>query len=126
MGTFVHHTGGMLGPDLTKTPPRRGREMLGGYYWLARLADMVRAQQAGTNGSYDAYCSISKAWLERIGITSVHFNAVVEMGADDDFLVMFVNRRCDIARRDKANRFILEEHAASLDRQDAEEGYASK
>jgi hypothetical protein len=110
-------------PDLTKSPPRRGRELLGGYVWLARLADKVRAQQAGTNGDYVAYCPVSQAWLEKLCISQSHFNAVVEMGADDDFLVMFLNRHVDAPRREKANRFILEEHASDLDRQDAEEGY---
>lgn len=56
-------------------------------------------------------------------LSQSHFNAVVEMGADDDFLVMFLNRHVDHPRREKVNRFILEEHKADLDQQDAEEGY---
>jgi len=110
--------------DLTKAPPRRGRDELGGYVWLARLADKVRAQLAGTNGDYVGYCDVSKEWLKQLMIEQEHFNAVVEMGADDDFLVMFLNRYCDRPRRERANKFILEEHKADLDRQDAEEGYA--
>lgn len=38
------------------TPPRSGRELLGRYTWLARLADKARADQAGTEGEYIAYC----------------------------------------------------------------------
>lgn len=112
----------MDAPDLTKSPPRRGRAELGGFLWLARLADKVRAQHAGTNGDYEGYCPLSKAWLENLGIAQSHFNAVIQTGADDDMLVMFLNRRVDRPRREKANRFI-EEHAVDLDRQDAEEGY---
>ena len=97
--------------------------MLGGYVWLGRLVDIVRASLAGTNGKYQAYDPLSKVWLERIGLSQSHFNAVVEMGADDDHLVMVLNRRCDMARIDKVNRFMLEEHAADLDQLDAEEGY---
>jgi hypothetical protein len=36
---------------------------------------------------------------------------------------MFLNRHVDLPRREKCNRFILEEHKAELDQQDAEEGY---
>ena len=111
-------------PDLTKTPPRRGRELLGGYAWLARLADIVRAQHAGTNGKYVAYDDLTKEWLDRLVLSQSHFNAVVEMGADDDFLVMFLNRHVDNARREKVNQFILQEHKSDLDQQDADEGYA--
>jgi hypothetical protein len=118
------HISRMDAPDLTKSPPRRGREEIGGWVWLARLADIARAQIAGTAGSYIAYDKISQEWLERMSLAKNTFNAVVEMGADDDFLVMFLNRRVDNARREKANKFILEEHRADLDRQDREEGYA--
>jgi hypothetical protein len=37
-------------PDLSTTPPRSGRERLGRYAWLARLADKVRADHADTAG----------------------------------------------------------------------------
>lgn len=114
----------MDAPDLRKSPPRRGREELGGWVWLARLADIARAQIAGTNGDYVAYDKISQGWLDNLSLARNTFNAVVETGADDDFMVMFMNRRADIARREKANKFILEEHRADLDKQDREEGYA--
>jgi hypothetical protein len=41
-------------PDLNTSFPRAGREMLGRYTWLGRLADKVRADQAGTAGEYIA------------------------------------------------------------------------
>ena len=41
-------------PDLTTKLPRSGREKLGRYTWLVRLADKVRADHAGTEGEYIA------------------------------------------------------------------------
>lgn len=110
--------------DLTKSPPRRGRELLGGYAWLARVADIARAQHAGTNGKYEPYDQLTMEWLDKLVLSKSHFNAVVQMGADDDFLVMFLNRHVDMARQGTVNRFILEDHRTVLDQQDAEEGYA--
>jgi len=111
-------------PDLTKAPPRPGRFMLGGRYaWLARLADKVRAQHAGTNGDYVGYCSLSTAYLDAVGITEQTFDGLIDQGAEDDDLVAFFDEHVSDERRRKANRLVLEDHAESLDRQDAEEGY---
>lgn len=38
--------------DLTKTFPRSGRERVGNYVWLGRMADKARAEVAGTAGDY--------------------------------------------------------------------------
>ena len=111
-------------PDLTKGPPRPGRELLGGRYaWLGRLADKVRAQRAGTNGDYVAYCPLSKAYLEAMAVTEQTFDGLIDQGADDDGLVAFFDEHVSDEQRRRANRLILEENAESLDRQDAEEGY---
>ena len=111
-------------PDLTKAPPRQGRELLGGRYaWLARLADKVRAQRAGTNGDYVGYCPLSKAYLETVGVTEQTFDGLIDQGADDDDLVAFFDEHVSDERRRHANRFILEENAESLERQDSQEGY---
>src|SRR5690348_5882288 len=72
-------------PDLTVYPPRQGRYLLGGRYaWLARLADKVRAQHAGTNGDYVAYCPLSKAFLATLGITEKEFDELIDQGAGDE------------------------------------------
>lgn len=111
-------------PDLTKAPPRQGGELLGGRYaWLARLADKVRAQQAGTNGDYVAYCPLSKAFLEAAGVSEQTFNGLIDQGADDDDLVAFFDEHVSDEQRERANRCILEENAESLQRQDSQEGY---
>jgi Domain of unknown function (DUF5069) len=109
-------------PDLSQTFPRSGREMLGRYSWLARLADKVRAHQAGTAGEYVAYCPLSMGFLERTGITQDAFDSLVEQGADDQKLVTYFDRHVSDDQREAANRFVLEESRSHLDAQDAEEG----
>lgn len=109
-------------PDLTKSPPRPGRQMLGGRYaWLARLADKVRAQHAGTNGDYEAYCPLSKAYLRAAGITESEFDALIDQGAGDGDIVAYFDEHVDTPHREAANRLVLQEHANALERQDAEE-----
>jgi hypothetical protein len=96
--------------------------MLGHYAWLARLADKIRAEQAGTIGDYTGYCPLSKGFLERAGVTPETFDSLVSQGADDEKLVTYFDRHVPPERREAANRFVLEEHRADLDRQDREEG----
>ena len=109
-------------PDLTTTPPRSGREMLGRYAWLARLADKARAEQAGTQGEYVAYCPLSMGFLDRAGIGANAFDALVGQGTDDEELVRYFDEHLSDDQRQAANRYVLEEHRRSLDAQDAEEG----
>ncbi len=109
-------------PDLTKTPPRSGREMLGRYAWLARLADKVRAEHAHTNGTYPGYCPLGMGFLQYAGITRDAFDALIEQGADDTQLVTYFDRHVSEAQREAANRFVLVECRLYLDQQDAEEG----
>lgn len=99
--------------------------MLGGRYaWLGRLADKVRAQHAGTNGDYTGYCRLSKAYLDAVGVSEQEFDELIDQGASDEQLVVYFDEHVDPGRRERANRLILDKHAADLDRQDAEEGYA--
>lgn len=109
-------------PDLTTSVPRSGREELGGYAWLARFADKARAEAAGTQGEYVAYCPLSLGWLQRVGIERRAFAREIEGGAADDALVRFLDERVAPQRKAAANRFVLEEKAPNLDEQDAEEG----
>ena len=96
--------------------------MLGHYAWLARLADKVRAEQAGTNGEYTGYCPVSKGFLSRAGVTEDAFDVLVAQGADDEKLVTYFDRHVSPEQRRQANAFVLEEHRTDLDRQDQEEG----
>ncbi|HZO95217.1 MAG TPA: DUF5069 domain-containing protein [Candidatus Baltobacteraceae bacterium] len=111
-------------PDFTKAPPRSGRDMLGRYAWLARLADKVRAEHAGTQEDYVAYCPLSMGFLHAAGVTRSDVDRLIREGASDDALVRWFDEHVSDERREKANRFVLEEHASSLDQQDAEEGRA--
>ncbi len=109
-------------PDLTKSPPRSGRQMLGRYAWLARLADKVRAEHAGTQGEYVGYCPLSMGFVERAGVTRNAFDVLVGEGLDDEKLVEYFDSHVGDEQREAANRYVLEENRRHLDDEDAEEG----
>jgi Domain of unknown function (DUF5069) len=109
-------------PNLTTTPPRSGHEMLGRYAWLARLADKVRAEHAGTEGNYVGYCALSVGFLERAGVSKDEFDRLIDQDATDNGLTAYFDRHVSDEDRHAANRYVLEENAATLDQQDAEEG----
>jgi len=96
--------------------------MLGRYAWLGRLADKVRAEHAGTHGEYIAYCPLSMGFLERTGVTSNAFDLLIGQGFDDPQLVTYFDTHVSDEKRNKANRYVLEEHRFSLAAEDAEEG----
>lgn len=102
--------------------PRRGRELLGGYMWLARVFDKARAARNGTIHDYIYPCPMDRGVFDRWGITSNAFDGAIATCDTDDELLAWVQARVPEARRDAANRWLLEEKTASLDRQDAEEG----
>lgn len=108
--------------DLTSAFPRRGREELGGYAWLARLADKARAEDSGTGGDYIAYCPLSVSWLQRVGVERTAFDERIRNGASDDELVRFMNENVSAEKKAAGNQFVLAEMASHLDEQDAEEG----
>jgi hypothetical protein len=110
-------------PDFSKAPPRRGREMLGNWSWIARMADKFRADRAGTGADYIAYCGLSKAFLAATGVTYDEFNALIIQGATDDQLVEYFDGHCSDAQREAANHVVLHDKAANLDQQEIEEGY---
>ncbi len=112
-----------LTPDLTAGPPRSGREMLGRYAWLARLADKVRADHAGKQGEYIAYCGLSTGFLDRAGVPVNDFDKLVRDGSSDEDLTSYFDRHASDEQRDTANRYVLEDMKSHLDKQDAEEGH---
>jgi hypothetical protein len=109
-------------PDLNSTPPRSGREMLGRYAWLARLADKVRADHAGTEGEYIAYCGLSTGFLDRAGVSVDDFNKQIRAGASDAVLTKYFDEHVSDAQREAANGYVLDDMKSHLDEQDAEEG----
>lgn len=109
-------------PDLTTKVPRSGREKVGGYAWLARLADKARAEDAGTGGEYTAYCPISIGWLEHVGVTPGAFEGRIRDGASDEELVTFMDGHVLPGRKEAGNCYVLEDMSSRLDEQDIAEG----
>jgi hypothetical protein len=121
MGTFTRMLS--TAPDLNTTFPRSGRERLGSYTWLARLADKARADQAGTAGEYIAYCGLSTGFLDRAGVTVNEFQQLIRDRAGDADLVRYFDEHVDAAHREAANAYVLNDMKSHLDKQDAEEGH---
>lgn len=108
-------------PDLRVSPPRRGRELLGGYAFLARMIDKVRAMHAGTIGDYVGYCEMSFAFLHKTGIAKDSFDAIIMSGATDEEVVRFVDAHATAAQKAAANDHLFVHFADKLDEQEADE-----
>jgi hypothetical protein len=112
-------------PDLNTSFPRSGRDRLGNYAWLGRLADKARAEDAGKGGEYIAYCGLSKGFLSRVGVTVDDFDKLIRDGKSDADLVRYFDEHVDTAQRDAANAYVLDDMKDHLDKQDAEEGHGT-
>ncbi len=102
--------------------PRRGRDEFGGYYWLLRVFDKGRAARNGTIHDYIYPCPLDKGVFERWGITPADFDAALATAQTDEQILAWVKSRVPEERRIEANRWVIEEKAKSLDKQDLEEG----
>ena len=102
--------------------PRRGREEIGGYLWLARVFDKGRASHAGTINDYIYPCPLDKGVFERWGITPEAFDAALASCDTDAKILAWVKARISDTQRETANHWVRVDKAASLDKQDAEEG----
>jgi hypothetical protein len=102
--------------------PRRGRDAVDGYLWLARVFDKARAAAGGTIFDYIYPCPMDRAVFDRWGITARMFDAALDTCQTDDEILAWIKARVPEARRDDANRWLLGEKTLNLDRQDAEEG----
>lgn len=102
--------------------PRRGRDELDGFLWLARVFDKARASRNDTIYDYIYPCPMDRGVFDRWGITSRMFDAALETCETDDEILAWVKARVTEERRNEANRWLLEEKRASMDKQDAEEG----
>jgi hypothetical protein len=105
-----------------KTFPRRGRQALGEFYWLARVSDKARAAAAGTIHDYIYPCPMDRGIFERWGISAQEFEAALARNPEDESLLAWLAERVAPERRAAANDWLLKEKAQSLDRQDGEEG----
>lgn len=77
--------------DLTKTVPRSPYEELGGYPWLARLIDKVRALAAGKLGEYTSFpCGGDQIFLGAVEVHAASLKAQIDHGATDDEIVAWL------------------------------------
>jgi hypothetical protein len=102
--------------------PRRGRDEIDGFLWLARVFDKARAARDATIHDYIYPCPMDRGVFDRWGITARMFDAALDSCQSDEQLVAWLRARVTPERRDEANRWLLREKSANLDRQDAEEG----
>lgn len=102
--------------------PRRGRQEIDGFLWLARVFDKARASQDGTIHDYLYPCPMDRGVFDRWGITSRMFDAALDSCETDDGILAWIRARVTNERRNDANRWLLNEKLANLDKLDAEEG----
>jgi len=62
--------------------------------------------------------------FDRWGVTARAFEAALETCTTDAEIAAWLKARVPAAKRDEANRWLIEEKAGNMDRQDAEEGVA--
>jgi len=102
--------------------PRRGRENIEGFLWLARVFDKARAARNGTIHDYIYPCPMDRGVFDRWGVTPRLFEAALETCSTDAEIAAWLKVRVSAQQREAANRWLLGDKSANLDRQDAEEG----
>ena len=105
-----------------KTFPRRGREKLGDFYWLARVFDKGRAKRDDTIFDYIYPCPLDKGVMERWGITPAQFDEALKTIDTDEGILAWAKAHVADTQRETANTWVIVEKAPSLDKQDSEEG----
>ena len=94
--------------DLTRHVPRSPFDELGGYPWLARAIDKIRAHQADRIGPYTPFPGgIDQRFLEIIGIPADAFIEVVESGATDQAITDWVDSHCSEGTTERIAAFRL-------------------
>lgn len=104
-----------------RTFPRRGRQPLGSFLWLARVFDKARASQAGTIYDYIYPCPMDLGMFERWGVTVQEFERAISEHGDDQALHQWAQSRIAQQACDAANSWLVTEKFENLDRQDREE-----
>ncbi|PZR60894.1 MAG: hypothetical protein DLM53_11130 [Candidatus Eremiobacter antarcticus] len=104
-----------------KTFPRRGRQLMGPFMWLARVIDKARASANGTIHDYIYPCPMDEGAFRRWGITSAEFDEAVGSNATDEEMLDWLQARVRKGGVESANRWISKKKE-NLDRQDLEEG----
>jgi Domain of unknown function (DUF5069) len=104
-----------------KTFPRRGREALADFLWLARVIDKARAKMNRTHDGYIYPCPMDRGMMQRWGISPTEFTSAIGAYSTDDQILSWLSERATPDRIKAANAWMLRQKFA-LDRQDAEEG----
>ena len=105
-----------------KTFPRRGREPLGGFLWLARVYDKARAKATRTNGDYIYPCPIDRGMMKQWGVNPSDFTAAVGENTTDERILAWLSQRAGPDRIQAANAWLTSTRSSNLDRHDFEEG----
>ena len=104
-----------------KTFPRRGRNALGEFLWLARVFDKARAKSNRTHDGYIYPCPMDRAMMRHWGISPREFTAAIGEHSTDDQILGWLSEHVTPDRVRAANAWVLRQKW-SLDQQDAEEG----
>lgn len=94
---------------------------MGEALWLLRMADKGRAAAAGTIADYIYPCPMDRGVMDRWGVTPAQFDVALQRFPDDAGLSGWLAQQVPAERIRSANRWLLDEKAENLDRQDAEE-----
>jgi len=88
----------------------------------AGRSDKARAAADNTLHDYIYPCPMDRGVMDRWGISERVFNAAIENSDSDDDILTWLKARVPQKNRDEANRWLLEEKFANLEKQDREEG----
>jgi len=105
-----------------RTFPRRGRERIGRFMWLARAFDKARAAADGTIFDYIYPCPMDEGVFKRWGISAKHFNEAIREHRDDEAIHAWLDARVSSEQSEAANTWLVNDKSSNLDRQDREEG----
>ncbi len=104
------------------TFPRRGRQPLGRFLWLARVFDKGRASANGTIHDYIYPCPMDRGVFDRWGITSDDFDKALREHRDDQAILNWARANILENAIEATNTWLLNEKSQNLDNQDREEG----
>src|ERR1700687_3638456 len=90
-----------------KTFPRRGREALGEFLWLARVFDKARAKTNQTHDGYIYPCPMDRAVMQRWGISPKQFTTAIGEYQTDDQILGWLSEQVTPDRTKSANAWVL-------------------
>lgn len=92
--------------DAVASVPRSPLAEVGGYPWLPRLIDKVRAEAAGRTGPYTPYPGgIDSQFIEVLGVDAQALGDVIRGGAADEEVAAWVRAHQSPAAAGRLERF---------------------